>query len=63
MVANVIYSASIEEREIVDCFFEDHDTGLDPRKTMNPVVEQRLVGSPAQSALAKADKVKGPGEK
>ena len=47
----------------MDCFLNDHEIGLEPRNMKNIVVEQRLDGSPAQFALVKADKVKGPEEK
>lgn len=63
MVANALNSASMEERETVDCFLDDHEIRLEPRNTKNIVVEWRLDGSPAQSTLVKADKVKGLEEK
>ena len=61
MEAKTQYSASVEERETVDCFFEDQEIGLEPRKTNIPVVDFRSVGLPAQSASEKAEKVRGPG--
>ena len=32
-------SAVVEEWETIDCFLEDHKTGLEPRKTNNPIVD------------------------
>ena len=61
--AKARYSASMEDRETVGCFFEDQDMGLEPRKTNYPVVDLRPVGSPTQSALEKAENVRGPGAK
>ena len=37
--AKAQYSALVEEWETVDYFLEDHKTGLEPRKTNNPVVD------------------------
>lgn len=34
----------------MDCFLEDHEIGLEPRKTNMLVVDFQSVGSPAQSA-------------
>ena len=62
-IANALYSASVEDRDIVFCFLADHEMGLGPRNTNNPVVERLSVGSPAQSASEKAVRIKGPGDK
>lgn len=48
--ANARYSASALDLATVPCFFEDHETQLDPRKTHNPVVDRRVSGQPPQSA-------------
>ena len=61
--AKARYSASVEDRETVDCFLEDQEIGLEPRKITIPVVDFLSVGSPAQSASEKAEKVRGPGAK
>ena len=53
----------MEEQETVDCFLEDHEIGLEPRKTENPVVDFLLEGSLAQSMSEKAERVRGPGER
>lgn len=37
--AKAWYSALVEERETADYFLEDHETGLEPRKTNKLVVE------------------------
>ena len=42
---------------------EDHEMGLEPRKTNKPVVDFLSEGSLAQFASEKADRVKGPGER
>ena len=47
--AKARYSASVEERETVGCFLETQVRGLVPRKTIYPVVERRVWGSPTQS--------------
>ena len=44
------YSASVDERATVDCFLEDQEIGLGPRKTQNPLVERQSCGEPAQFA-------------
>ena len=33
MVAKARYSTSVKERDTMDCFLEDQDMGLGPRKT------------------------------
>ena len=48
------YSASVLDLATVDCFLALQDIQLPPRKVQNPVVERRLVGQPAQSALENA---------
>ena len=58
--ANARYSTSVKERETVDYFLEDQEIGLEPRKTNILVVDFLSVGSPAQSASEKAEKVRGP---
>ena len=62
-VAIARYSTFVNDLYIVFYFFADHEMGLGPRKTNKPVVECLLVGSPAQSALEKAVRVKALGEK
>jgi hypothetical protein len=44
-VAMARYSASIEERETVVCFFVFHEMGLEPSKIQKPVVEIESQGS------------------
>ena len=61
--AKAQYSAFVEDRETVGCFFEDQDMGLEPRKTNILVVDLRSIGSPAQSTSKRAGKVIGPGAK
>ena len=61
MDASARYSASVDDREIVDCFLEDQEIGLEPRKTKMLVVDFLSDGSPAQSTSEKAEKVIGPG--
>ena len=61
MDASARYSASVDDRETVDCFLEDQEIGLEPRKTKMPVVDFLSDGSPAQSASEKAERVIGPG--
>ena len=48
------YSASVLDLATVDCFLALQDIQLPLRKVQNPVVERRLVGQPAQSALENA---------
>ena len=54
------YSASMEDRETVYCFLEDHEMGLLPKKTTKPVVDLLSLGSPAQSASLNAFNCKSP---
>ena len=61
--AKAQYSASVEDHETVDCFLEDQEIGLEPRKITMPVVDFLSVGSLAQSTSEKAEKVRGPGAK
>lgn len=56
VVNSAWYSASMEEREIVLCFFEDHEMGFEPRKTTRPVVNLLSLGSSAQSTSVNACK-------
>ena len=46
-----LYSASALDRATVAYFFALHDMQLLPRKVQKPVVDLRVVGHPAQSAL------------
>ena len=48
-VARALYSASDEDRERVDCFFDFQLIKDDPRKTQNPIVDRRELGQVAQS--------------
>ena len=59
--ASARYSALVDERETVDCFLEDQEIGLEPRKTKMLVVDFLSDGSPAQFASEKAERVIGPG--
>ena len=59
--ASARYSASVDDRKTVDCFLEDQEIGLEPRKTKMPVVAFLSDGSPAQSASEKAEIVIGLG--
>ena len=61
--AKAQYSAFVEEHETVDCFLEDQEIGIEPRKITMPVVDFLSVGSLAQSASEKVEKVRGPGAK
>lgn len=45
MEARARYLASVEELETIDYLLEDHEIGLEPRKTNMPVVDFRPVGS------------------
>ena len=59
--ASARYSALVDERDTVDCFLEDQEIGLEPRKTKMLVVDFLSDGSPAQFASEKAERVIGPG--
>lgn len=48
-----LYSASVDERATICCFFAHQETGLEPKNTQYPVIERRSMGSPAQSAFEK----------
>lgn len=48
------YSASAEERDVVDCFFDFQETKESPRKIQKPVTERLVSGQEAQSASQKA---------
>ena len=63
VVAKARYSTSVEEREIVGCFFDDQEIGQGLRKTRSPKVEQQSVGTPAQSAFEKTVRDRGLGVK
>ena len=52
----MVLSALADDREIVCCFFDFHDTSDFPRKTQNPVNERRISGHDPQSASANAFK-------
>lgn len=43
------YSASVELREMVVCFFDFHDIKASPKKIQKPVTERRVSKQPAQS--------------
>ena len=51
--AKLRYSASVEERDTVGCFFDNYVTRLFPRKTQIPLVDLLLSVSVAQSASEK----------
>lgn len=40
----VLYSASVEERDIVCCFFNFHDIREDPMKLQFPVIDLYVYG-------------------
>ena len=54
VTANARYSASAEERDIVDCFLAFQDTRESPRKIQKPVMDFLELGRDAQSASEKA---------
>lgn len=54
VLAKARYSASAEDREVVDCFFDFQETNESPRKTQKPVTERLVSGQEAQSASQKA---------
>ena len=41
------YCASVDNRETLCCFFDDHEIGLEPMKTTRAVVDRRSLGLPA----------------
>jgi hypothetical protein len=45
--ARLRYSASVDERDTVFCFFETQVMGVEPRKTILLDVDRRLTGFPA----------------
>ena len=49
-MANDMYSALVEDQDIVGFFFADHVIGEPPRKTIIPVIDLLSIGSLAQSA-------------
>lgn len=54
MAAIARYSASAEEREMVDCFLDFQETKASPRKIQKPVVDFQESGQAVQSASEKA---------
>jgi hypothetical protein len=52
--ASALYSTSILDLDIVVCFLELHNTRLEPRYIAKPLVEQRSLGHPTQSASENA---------
>ena len=49
VMANDMYSALVEDQDIVGFFFADHVIGEPPRKTIIPVIDLLSIGSLAQS--------------
>ncbi|KAJ0600924.1 hypothetical protein HanRHA438_Chr03g0124281 [Helianthus annuus] len=43
------YSASAEDRETIDCFFDFQDIGAPPKRSKYPVRDLRVKGQPSQS--------------
>jgi len=48
------YSASVDDRETISCFFDFHEIMKDPRKTQKPVLDLLVLGQVAQSESLKA---------
>ena len=59
-LANVRYSASVEERATALCFLDVHEIGLGPRKLMYADVDVRSSTFPAQSASEYVCNTEGP---
>lgn len=51
VVARALYSASVEDFDIVGWRLADHETILEPRSEQKLVVERRVLWHPAQSLL------------
>lgn len=54
VVARALYSASVDDREMIICFFVFHETKAFPRKTQKPVTDFCVSAHAAQSASEKA---------
>ena len=54
VAAKARYSASADEREMVDCLLDFHDTKESLRKTQTPETDLHESGQEAQSASEKA---------
>ena len=54
VAAKALYSASVEEREMVTCFLDFHEMSESPRKTQKPITERLESTQVAQSAFEKA---------
>jgi hypothetical protein len=53
-LAIVLYSASVLDLDIVDCFFANNEIRLDPKNTINPQVDFLSSEHPSQSASENA---------
>ena len=51
-----LYSASVDECEIVGCLFADQETKLGPSRVQNPVVDLLVSLQPAQSLSQNAER-------
>lgn len=54
VATKVLYSASTEERAIVDCFLDFQETKESPKKTEKPVIDFLVLAQEAQSMLESA---------
>lgn len=54
VAARTLYSASVEDLEIVGCFFEHQDMRESPKNMQNPVMDLLVSGQAAQSESVKA---------
>lgn len=59
-ITKALYSASVEDRATVCCFFADQDTRFEPKKIEKPPVDLLSTESSAQLALEKAVRVVEP---